>query len=170
MAAGARTDHVMVPVPEEVLEEVERFVARQKTQANLPKADPHLVRESIRHFDDRTRRLVDIVVDAARSSRNRTIADIAAELGLTPRETLGTMVELNYSLPKLAGPIIGLWLGPAAQDPASMSRPFVERMAMFPGDQLRRAMDPEAFGDTGNDGNGSDDSDGSDDGTGEGAS
>ena len=97
----------MVPVPEELVEEVHVYLRYQddlKRAAATP-VDASLDRPRmdalLAGLDDDARAVLRLL--ATRQGENPTVLELAASLGRTPREVVGTIYELNLALTEAGG-------------------------------------------------------------------
>ena len=88
-------DYVMVPVPEEHREDVERFLTWGVTMRKVPECDPEAGRRVVGSLDSGARAVLTIVTGAERVGNALSVEDIAHRAGLTSREIAGTIVEIN---------------------------------------------------------------------------
>lgn len=87
--------YVMIPVPEEHVEEVMQFTLRAITQAAIQPWDEESITEIYDDVDESTRSLLAFVARAA-SEGEELAADAAARsIELTVREAVGIVNELN---------------------------------------------------------------------------
>ena len=87
--------YVMVPVPEENVEDVMRFVVRLMSQAAVEPWTHESVTEMFEEVDEMTRTLLSAVASASLSGRPITESDAAKTIELNGRETIGILRELN---------------------------------------------------------------------------
>ena len=87
--------YVMVPVPEEHVEEVMQFILRALARAAIQPWDAESVTQLFGEVDEATRSLLAFVARACTEGGELDAADAARKLQLTVRETTGIMTELN---------------------------------------------------------------------------
>lgn len=87
--------YVMVPVPEEHVEEVMQLVLRARARAAIQPWDAESVGELFAQVDEPSRALMAYVARATMAQRELDELDAARMIELSPRETLGIMRELN---------------------------------------------------------------------------
>ena len=96
--------YVMVPVPEEHVEEVMKFVLAAKERASLDPWDAESVGKLFLEVDEPTRSLLSFVARAALEGVELAEIDAAGRIQLTPRETAGIMSDLNNLTREMARP------------------------------------------------------------------
>jgi hypothetical protein len=87
--------YVMVPVPEENVEDVMRFVVRLMTQASIEPWTEVAVAEIFDEVDEITRVLLSAVAKATLGGAPLTEPDAVRAIQLDWRETMGIVRELN---------------------------------------------------------------------------
>jgi hypothetical protein len=87
--------YVMMPVPEEHVEEVMQFILRAIARASITPWDAESVTKIYDEVDEGSRSLLAFVARASTDGEELVAADIARRIQLTPRETLGIVNELN---------------------------------------------------------------------------
>jgi hypothetical protein len=87
--------YVMVPVPEEHVQEVMQFVLRAVARASIEPWDVETMTEFFTMVDEPSRMLLSVVSDAVRKGRNLTDREVADLVELNPREVGGMVRELN---------------------------------------------------------------------------
>lgn len=87
--------YVMVPVPEEHVEEVMTFMLRVKSRANLEPWDEESVKSIFDELDEFGRSLLAFVGRSASNQRDLSEADAAKLLQLSSRETIAIVREIN---------------------------------------------------------------------------
>jgi hypothetical protein len=87
--------YVMVPVPEEHVEEVMQFVLRAIARASIEEWDAESVAEMFASIDEPSRSLLSFAARAVAAGKDITEADAAAMMQLSSREVAGIMRELN---------------------------------------------------------------------------
>jgi hypothetical protein len=101
-------EYVMVPVPEEIVEEVQQFLRWQidfaKPAAALPEVslDPAGMEALLAGLDAGARDLLRLLARPAPGT-DPTIAGLAAALTRSPREVVGTVYEVNVLLADAGG-------------------------------------------------------------------
>jgi len=87
--------YVMVPVPEEHVEEVMQFMLRSMTRASQEEWDQESVTQLFAEVDELSKMLLSHVARAAASGTEVFEADAAAAVQLSQRETAAIVRELN---------------------------------------------------------------------------
>jgi hypothetical protein len=87
--------YVMVPVPEDFVEEVMQFILRAIARASIQPWDTESATEIFGEVDEATRSLLAFVARAAVDGGELDAADAARKIQLTVREAAGIMNELN---------------------------------------------------------------------------
>jgi hypothetical protein len=87
--------YVMVPVPEEHVEEVMQFVVRAMTRASLEPWDAAAVDQAYREIDEASRSLLAFAARATLEEAPLSDAEAARQIQLTVRETVSIVNELN---------------------------------------------------------------------------
>lgn len=87
--------YVMVPVPEEHVEEVMQFVLRAITRASILPWDKDSIGELWSEIDESSRSLIAFVARESATGRELDVVDAARKLQVTPRETNAIVAELN---------------------------------------------------------------------------
>ena len=87
--------YVMVPVPEEHVEEVMSFILREIGRANQLEWDTESVTELFHDVDEASRSLLAYAARAAISGDDLSEAEAARMLQLSPREVAGILREMN---------------------------------------------------------------------------
>lgn len=100
-------EYVMVPVPAEIAEDVRRFLAWTTSAAERPALDPPTVARALATLDPPCRQMLTLVAQATVSGNGATITRIAGALGCSPREVMGTMLDLNH-LMRIGGAAVAL--------------------------------------------------------------
>lgn len=97
-------EYVMVPVPEELAARVLRYVSWKDAHANAPPSadegtdardDPVAAARVFARLDAPSRALVAVVAAAALEAEELTIPDAARRAGVSTREALGVLMEVN---------------------------------------------------------------------------
>jgi hypothetical protein len=92
---GGRMPYVMVPVPEEHVQDVMQFVIRTMAQAACEPWDE----ESMAHFfakiDEPSRSLLSVIAHASLGGKDLTDREVADLIELSQREVTGMVRELN---------------------------------------------------------------------------
>jgi len=100
-------EYVMVPVPEDMAEDVRRFLAWTTSAAERPALDPPTVARALATLDAPSGQMLTMVAEATVSGRGATISRIAGALRCSTREVVGTMFDLN-NLMRIAGAAVAL--------------------------------------------------------------
>jgi hypothetical protein len=117
----------MVPVPEELAPKVLTYVSwkgHPRLWESEPTADarpttgevapPDEVGEPLARMfarlDDAGRSLVDVVAGAALEQERLTVPEVARRVGLTTREVVGMIIELNNLVPSEGGPALAVFI------------------------------------------------------------
>jgi hypothetical protein len=87
--------YVMVPVPEDFVEEVMQFILRAIARASIEPWDTESVTQTFADVDEATRSLLAFVARAAAEGGELDAADAARKIQLTVREASGIMIEIN---------------------------------------------------------------------------
>jgi hypothetical protein len=96
--------YVMVPVPEEHVEEVMRHMLNLVARANLVEWDEESVREFFLEADEMTRAVLSVVARGALSSKDVTDQIMADFLQLSVREVGSVLRELHESVTRQKRP------------------------------------------------------------------
>jgi hypothetical protein len=106
-------EYVMVPVPEELAQKVLGFVTWKDAQANAgPPAsgapgagdDGEAIARAFARLDDVSRALVAVVAGATLEAEQLSIPEAARRAGVTTREALGILLEVNNVIASEGGP------------------------------------------------------------------
>jgi hypothetical protein len=100
--------YVMVPVPEEHVEDVMQFILRATARAALEPWDGASLNEMFLEVDEVTRSLLAFVARATLDGSDLTDVEAGRKLQLTPREASGILNELNATTRELSRPTL-LW-------------------------------------------------------------
>jgi hypothetical protein len=143
-------EYVMVPVPEELAEKVLGFVSWKDAQSNAGPggegpADEgsdqgEAIARAFVRLDDPSRALLAVAATAALEEEELSIPRAARRAGVTTREALGVLMEVNNVIVAEGGPPIGFAVkndgGPAADEftwdahivmmPEALARPVAE--------------------------------------------
>jgi len=87
--------YVMVPVPEDQVEDVMQHIVRLMSQASIEPWDESSMETLFGSIDEPSRALLSSVARAAMSGERLSEADSAALVQLSQRETMGLLRELN---------------------------------------------------------------------------
>jgi hypothetical protein len=87
--------YVMMPVPEEHVEDVMQFILRAIARASIEPWDTDSVNRVFLEVDEAARSLLAFVARAAADGSDLDAAEAARKIQLTVRESLGIMNELN---------------------------------------------------------------------------
>ena len=87
--------YVMMPVPEEHVEEVMQFILRAIARASIEPWDAESITEVFSEVDEATRSLLAFVARASVDGGELDAAEAARKIQLTIREAAGIMNELN---------------------------------------------------------------------------
>lgn len=87
--------YVMVPVPEEHVEEVMQFMLRTLSAANREPWDQESISSLFAEVDELSRALLSFVSRASLAEKELSEAEAATRVQLTPRETVAIMREIN---------------------------------------------------------------------------
>jgi hypothetical protein len=142
----AVVEYVMVPVPEELAAKVLTFVSWKDAQAaepppvpGQPDADEAIARAYAR-LDDTSRALVGVVAEAALEAEQLSVPEAARRAGVTTREALGILLEVNAIIVSEGGPALAFggkdtggspageftWDSHIVAAPEALARPFAE--------------------------------------------
>lgn len=87
--------YVMVPVPEEYVEEVMQFVLKAVARASVDPWGAESITELFTEVDELSRTLLSLIARGTGSGKELTEVDLAVMIQLSGRETIGIMRELN---------------------------------------------------------------------------
>ena len=87
--------YVMVPVPEEHVEEVMGFMLRAMSRANLTEWDTEGINDLFTEIDEFGRSLLAFLGRSAAAEKELPEVDAAKMLQLSPRETIAVVREIN---------------------------------------------------------------------------
>jgi hypothetical protein len=87
--------YVMVPVPEEHVQDVMQFVVRLMSQASIEPWNEQTITQLFEEIDEPARALLSAVAKGVIGGNPLTEADAAAVIGMTWREIAGMLRELN---------------------------------------------------------------------------
>jgi hypothetical protein len=121
------TEYVMVPVPEEHLEEVMNFVRWHTVKPPAVTFDEQAVAWAIRGVDDMSRTLLGAAAAAALEGRDVTASDLGRASSCSYREVVGAILEINQLLLKAGGLQATLMMRPAPGE-----RDLSERVVSMP--------------------------------------
>lgn len=129
-------NHVMVPVPEEHLDRVRQYVAWRDLRRRAPDLDPSVARAVVAVLDEPTRqmladviRLGDHLVD-----RETSIDALAARIGVSAREIVGLITEINGTAAAADGPSFLFAIQPLPiPDDAGVSWTSSHHLELLPG-------------------------------------
>jgi len=93
----------MVPVPEEHVEAVKRYVAWADARGETTPWDESSLSDVLAGLPPPCRDLVSLVARATLEPDLLSVTEAGRRLGRTPREILGTIVEVNHGAPPLTG-------------------------------------------------------------------
>jgi hypothetical protein len=89
--------YVMVPVPEEHVEQVMQFVLRAIARASIKEWDAGAVEELWGEVDEATRSLLAFVARATLEGAQLADAEVAGRIQMSTRETIGILNDLNVT-------------------------------------------------------------------------
>lgn len=87
--------YVMVPVPEEQVEEVMQLILRASARASQKDWDQDAVSALYHDIDEESRTLLSFVARAVLTGKDLTERDAAAMIELSTRETIGIVRDIN---------------------------------------------------------------------------
>jgi hypothetical protein len=87
--------YVMVPVPEEHVQDVMKFVVQLISQASIEPWNEEAIAQLFEEIDEPARALLSTVAKGVIGGKPLNEADAAAVIGMTWREVAGMMRELN---------------------------------------------------------------------------
>lgn len=87
--------YVMVPVPEDRVQDVMQFVVRLVNQDALEEWDEESIAQMFEDVDEPSRALLSTVAQAVQEGDSRPVEDAAAIVELSPRELMGILREVN---------------------------------------------------------------------------
>jgi hypothetical protein len=96
--------YVMVPVPEEHVQDVMQFVLREVAKASLEPWDEESISTLFHEVEEEGRSLLAYVARAIASGKEITEADAAALLQLRPREMAGLVRDVNERAARASRP------------------------------------------------------------------
>jgi hypothetical protein len=120
-------EYVMVPVPEELAAKVLTFVSWKDAQANAepPREEGQPVDEAIARafarLDDAGQVLVGVVADATLEAEELRVPEAARRAGVTTREALGILLEVNSIIAAEGGPPLAFGGKPGEGSPGEFS-------------------------------------------------
>lgn len=97
-------EYVMVPVPEDLVEEVRDFMAWGMTTTTDEPENPDALAELYAGAGPEARAILNIVAAESIAEVRPTLTDVAERTGLSTHAVIGVLTELNYRLQKLRGP------------------------------------------------------------------
>jgi hypothetical protein len=97
----------MVPVPEELADDVGRFIQFTVSKAERPVLDHAVVARAMATLDEPCRALLTVSANATAKAGEVTVSRLAALLQCSEREVLGTMLEVNHVM-RLGGAAVML--------------------------------------------------------------
>jgi hypothetical protein len=108
----AAVEYVMVPVPEELAPTVLAYVSWKEAQASTPPPrnegqgadDAEAIARAFARLDPVSRALVTVVATAGLESEQLSIPEAARRAGVTTREALGILLEVNNVIASEGGP------------------------------------------------------------------
>lgn len=90
--------YVMMPVPEDYVEEVMQYIIRALAKASIEPWDETSISEVFHEVDEVSRSLLAFTARATMEGRDLSDAEAAKSIQMTPRETAGIINELtSYS-------------------------------------------------------------------------
>jgi hypothetical protein len=98
--------YVMVPVPEEHVQDVMQFILREVAKASLESWDEESVSALFQEVDEESRSLLAYVARAIMSGKEISEADAADLMQLRQREMVGIMRDLNDRATKANRPAL----------------------------------------------------------------
>jgi predicted ATP-dependent protease len=104
--AGGSMPYVMVPVPEEHVQDVMQFILREMAKASLEPWDTESVSELFHEVDEAGRSLLAYTARASMSGTDITEAQAADMMQLRQREVAGIVRDLNERATKANRPIL----------------------------------------------------------------
>jgi predicted ATP-dependent protease len=104
--AGGFMPYVMVPVPEEHVQDVMQFVLREMARASLEAWDEKSVSELFHEVDEASRSLLAYTARASMSGTDITEGQAADMMQLRQREVVGIVRELNERATKANRPTL----------------------------------------------------------------
>jgi hypothetical protein len=104
--AGGSMPYVMVPVPEEHVQDVMQFILREIAKASLESWDSESVSELFHKVDEASRSLLAYTARASISGTDITEAQAADMMQLRQREVAGIVRDLNERAAKASHPAL----------------------------------------------------------------
>jgi hypothetical protein len=99
-------EHVMVPVPQELEEQVQHHIAWRLSTGVLAGWTEAAVVALYGQLDESARVAVEMIARGVVDDEPVTVGSVAGRVGITTREILGIVVELAHQLRALGGPSI----------------------------------------------------------------
>jgi hypothetical protein len=104
--AGGSMPYVMVPVPEEHVQDVMQFILREVARASLEPWDEGSVSELFHEVDEACRSLLAYTARASMGGTDITEPQAADVMQLRQREVVGLVRELNERATKASRPVL----------------------------------------------------------------
>jgi hypothetical protein len=98
--------YVMVPVPEEHVQDVMQFILREVSKASLEPWDDDSISHLFHEVDEASRSLLAYIARASRSGKDMTEAQAADMMQLRQREVVGIVRDLNERATKANRPAV----------------------------------------------------------------
>jgi hypothetical protein len=135
-------EYVMVPVPEELLEDVQRHLLELQwrlQRTGTDRWDPEVLRAIWDEVDADVRSLLVVAAESNRTRRPLTLADAAERIGVSHRSVAGMVMELAHLPARYEGSSFILFLLPAT-DESAQGQPFERRMFLAIADDVAREV------------------------------
>lgn len=101
-------EYVMVPVPEDLVAEVDQYLRWNTVTSPLGALDIDGAHKILESIDDLARRYLIVIAQAAVDVRILPVEDAAAESGCNVLEAMGLMMHLNYVAQRIGSLPLGL--------------------------------------------------------------
>ena len=98
--------YVMVPVPEEHVQDVMQFILREVSKASLEPWDDESISQLFHDVDEASRSLLAYIARASTSGKDMTEAQAADMMQLRQREVVGIVRDLNERATKANRPAV----------------------------------------------------------------
>jgi hypothetical protein len=99
-------EHVMVPVPQELEERVQHYLAWRLSTGAVAGWTEEALAKLFGQLDESARVAVEMIARGVVDDEPVTVGSVAGRVATTTREILGIVVELAHQLRALAGPSI----------------------------------------------------------------
>lgn len=117
----------MVPVPEEMAEDVARYLQWHVRKPEAPALDEPTFARALRTLDEPCRTLISVVADGVVNGSEATVSHLAAVLRCSAREVSGTALEANHRMREAGAPVIMM----ATKPPGAATDVYNERILLM---------------------------------------